>query len=165
MWCFPDIGTHLPVICRAFAELGESRGDVLELGCGDFSTPMLHELCVKRKLISIDNEELWYNRFLYLWSTWHSLHLVKSWTNLPEYDKKWDIAFIDLNPAYDRKIAISALSDNAKIIIAHDSEDLKNAYGYQYCIGKFKFYTQYKRHKIETLVLSNFIDVTNWWSF
>jgi len=162
MWNFSQYGTHIPVLCRAFIELRESTGDVLELGCGDFSTPVLHELCANRKLLTLDNDALWLERFSYLYSPQHIIKEVSSWDNLEEYNLKWDIVFVDQNPPQCRNSAISALADKSKLLIIHDTEEVSSP-GYNYDLSMFKFSTSYKWHIVETTVVSNFIDVAGWW--
>jgi hypothetical protein len=163
MWDFPEYGSHLPVICRVFTELKNSTGAVLELGCGDFSTALLHELCVDRLLASLDADKAWVEKFVYLANKHHVISHVTSWENLGAYDMFWDIVLVDQAPGEFRRTSIEKLANKAKIIIAHDTETPGNIYGYQHCLDKFKYFTEYKGHYVTTAVVSNFIDCTRWW--
>jgi hypothetical protein len=163
MWEFPAYGSHLAPLCRCFAELADSKGAVLEMGCGDFSTPLLHELCAYRKLVSLDINKGWTDKFQYLANPQHIIRSVESWDNLLEYQELWDIVLVDQSPGESRKTSIEALADKAKLIVLHDTEDLNNIYGYQFCIPNFKYLAEYKRHTTQTMIISNFIDISGWW--
>jgi hypothetical protein len=57
-----DYGTHIaPLLTAVLA----TDGPVLELGCGDFSTPLLHAICAKqnRLLVSTDTDKAWLELF------------------------------------------------------------------------------------------------------
>ncbi len=163
MWDFPAYGSHIPVLCRCFIELRESNGNVLELGVGNFSTVFLHELCANRNLLSLDVNEEWIGRVKYLSNYHHAIRKVDSWKELSIYDMKWDIAFIDQSPGEYRKHSIEALANNAKLIVCHDTENWDNVYGYKFILPSFKYLVEYKQHFTTTMVVSNFIDVNNWW--
>ena len=49
-------GSHLPILIKL---VGETTGDILELGIGLYSTPFLHWSCFpnKRKLVSYESAE------------------------------------------------------------------------------------------------------------
>ena len=164
MWNFSGYGSHLTALCRAFAEVSKSKGAVLELGVGDFSTPLLHELCAYRALVSLDYEKPWVDRFLYLRTPFHDIRQVETWENLPEYGYQWDIVLVDHSPAPYRRVAVEALANNAKLLVCHDTESWDNIYQYQYCLPNFKYLVEYKNHPTKTMVVSNFVDVRGWWS-
>src|SRR4030066_199441 len=75
-----DYGTHIvPLLASVFA----TRGDILELGMGDYSTPVLHEIIryqwsagVKRFLFSWDNNREWVNNFIDLATNFHFIECV-----------------------------------------------------------------------------------------
>ena len=53
--------THLPVLQQYIMK---TTGDIIELGTGDYSTGFILSLIgnTNRKLISLENDEQWYNR-------------------------------------------------------------------------------------------------------
>ena len=61
---FVTTGTHIPVLCRCFNELKDSKGRILEVGLGMYSTPILHELARDRKLVSLENHLGWFHEFI-----------------------------------------------------------------------------------------------------
>jgi predicted O-methyltransferase YrrM len=158
---FPNYGTHIPVICRVFTEL-ETSGDVLELGCGNYSTPLLHEFCIHRKLVSLDSDVSWAEKFAILRTPQHIIRAVDSWKTLEEYNSEWDVVLVDNSPAQYREYVIEKLANKAKLLIAHDTENM-HRYKYYRCLPKFRFMVNYTRYSKTTTVVSNFIDVSKWW--
>lgn len=55
-------GTHQPVL---YTLAINTMGPIIEFGCGNSSTDLLHEVCkqTNRLLISIDDDEAWLNKF------------------------------------------------------------------------------------------------------
>ena len=163
MWDFSNYGSHIPVLCRCFTELRESNGNVLELGAGDFSTPLTHEFCINRNLLTLDSNEQWVEKFKYLSTYKHVIRKVNGWKDLKAYKEMWDIVLVDQLPGEYRRYSIDALANNAKLIICHDTENWDNVYGYKFVLPSFKYLVEYKWHSTRTMVVSNFIDCRNWW--
>jgi hypothetical protein len=117
--------SHQPILAAAMAI---TTGPVLELGSGLGSTLMLHGLCgaMGRELVTLESDEEWMLKFLNLGRAWHKFRHVKSYLNLPEYDKKWGLAFVDhgisgdLEAAKVRGHSVEMLQD-VPIVIAHDT--------------------------------------------
>ncbi len=97
---------------------------VLELGCGNGSTPYLQKYC-------IDNElRLWSYDFDKEWADKFDAHHVTNWNNV-RLDSHYGVVLVDHSPGEHRKEAIKRIT-NAKIIIVHDSEPVGwNASDYQ----------------------------------
>ena len=85
-----------------------TTGDVFEMGCGDYSTPILHYILTnqKRNLLSTDTDKKWLNLFIYLENEYHKFQYVdvyendrdlnpKSWKWDEIGNKKWSVVFID----------------------------------------------------------------------
>ena len=72
-------GTHVRLLLLATMM---TRGDILELGTGDYSTELLHDIIEednkkeRRLLVSADSDPVWLNRFTHLSSPFHQLLLV-----------------------------------------------------------------------------------------
>lgn len=162
-----NYGTHMVPLINAVVN---TKGDVFEMGCGDYSTPLLHYILTnqKRNLLSSDTDLKWLNLFKYLENDYHKFEYVKvyddDWELNPkpsEWDKvgnkKWSVVFIDHRPGDRRKIDIERFKNNAEIIVIHDTETL--SYGYEPVISQFKYQYVYKVYKTYTTLVSNFIDV------
>lgn len=145
-------GTHLPILIKALALT--RTGPVLELGCGDYSTPILHEACVGRQLLSLDSNVEYVERFASFQGDGHELRWVQSWDAIDLADRVWDVVLVDHYPAARRGHDIARLADRARFIVVHDSEDRIN-YGYDSVLPGFRFRYDYKRLHPWTTVVSN----------
>lgn len=117
--------SHQPVLA-GYVE--RTRGPVLELGCGDGSTPMLHALCepAGRLLISVEADAAWASRFAPLQTPTHELHVPRGWDD-PEFMDSvphlpWSVAFVDQGSWDSRVRAVAALADTADFLVLHDSD-------------------------------------------
>lgn len=77
-----------------------SSGELLELGMGMFSTPILHRVAVdlKRKLISVDTIADWVSKFKgYNSSDYHKLYYIPGDENIHNYglDREWGMVLVD----------------------------------------------------------------------
>lgn len=143
-------GTHLMPLLAAVAN---TTGPVLECGTGLFSTPILHTLCAptRRKLVSLETDGEWMERFVMLRRPWHEIRLIEDWarclTARPE--PQWAVVLVDNNPHEARQHVLAALADRALILVLHDSEQWTGGFAgwhvyqeQQAYIGSFK----YRRH-------------------
>ena len=161
-------GTHLTPLITAVLN---TEGPVFEMGCGDFSTVNLHQICKTQNkyLLSTDTSKEWLSHFLDLKSDMHELVHVPvyddDWQTNPKPhlwddigNQKWGVVFIDHRPGERRKIDIERFSNLADIIVVHDTEEM----GYQYedVLSKFTYRYDYKRYRPYTTLVSNTIDVS-----
>jgi hypothetical protein len=163
-----EYGTHMAPLLTAVAY---TTGPILELGCGDYSTPLLHALCSKthRFLLSADTDKKWLHLFMDLENWWHQFKYVPvyedDWERNPKphlWDEvgagtRWGVVLIDHRPGERRAVDIKRLKDQADILVVHDAQEL--GYNYASVMGDFKYRYLYKRYSTQTLVLSNVIDV------
>lgn len=155
-------GTHLPALLQACLK---TRGAVLELGVGVFSTPILHWLCAiqGRKLLTIDNDSDWYDWGLQYRNFNHQMFLVDGWEDAP-IEHAWDVALIDHSPDYRRAIEIERLAGYARYIVCHDANGrYHKQYGYDKTFPLFAHRTVYDKADPHTVVLSNFVDLADFW--
>jgi hypothetical protein len=94
--------------------LRSTIGNVLELGCGNGSTPYLQQYCKedKRKLRSYDFNEEWADKF--------GVNYVNNWGDV-DMSLNNAVALVDESPGENRKSSIKRLI-NTQIIVVHDSE-------------------------------------------
>jgi hypothetical protein len=157
-------GTHLPCLIKAMSKI---TGDVLELGTGVFSTPYLHYQCMlsKRKLVSYENFNKWY-RFLKLYkydNPYHEVNFIDDFAKA-DIDKPWDVVLLDQTPDISRSIEAKRLKDLAKYIIIHDTMKRKEAqYGYDKLFPLFKYKTEWLGDDNPATVLSNLVDLKDFW--
>src|SRR5262245_50858600 len=102
-------GTHLvPLV----VSLHYCRGPVIEMGCGSYSTPILHHLCrvQNRKLISFETNADWFRLFERYRKPHHELYLVANWDAVGLKDLQDGVVLVDHAPAERRKIDIARLA-------------------------------------------------------
>ncbi len=153
--------SFLPVLMEVMAR---TTGDVLELGPGVFSTPILHWLCKKgkRNLLTIENDYRWhYFARKYYRTDWHKHIYVQSWDDAGKLiNKGWDVALVDHSPSERRVVEIRKLASLANYVILHDSDDRQERnYHYSTIYPLFKYRYDFKEVEPATTVLSNFIDL------
>lgn len=161
-----NYGTHLPCLIKA---MSKTTGDVLELGMGVFSTPYLHYQCIlsNRKLVSYENFRNWMQFFIdyhYECSN-HEINFVENYADA-KIDRPWDVVLIDLTPDSERVVAVKRLANLAKYIIIHDSNEndrYERTYHYSEIYPLFKYKTVWDKDRNHATVLSNFVDLTNFW--
>lgn len=140
-----DWATHQPVL---YEIAKHTDGPIIEFGCGNGSTPLLHAICkaTNRLLISIDDDEVWVKQFAQKYindgyeednSGWHKFFFVPGRTEntrdidywisfLDNFDllktTSFDLCFVDQHPGLARSETIRRLKDNVKFIILHDCD-------------------------------------------
>lgn len=144
----------------------------MELGCGHYSTRLLHALCRERQLITLDSamghDTEWVDMLSALTSEWHAIHFVGSdiaeWINdrkrlniLPQFS----VVFEDSGRAQLRAQNIAAIRDHADLIIVNNTEPDKSGaeyhpiYKYETILPTFPYRFDYKRYEVWTSVVSD----------
>jgi len=144
--------THLPLLAACVAR---TDGPVLELGCGLYSTLVLHALCLNRPLLSLESDPEWHSRFSYLDAGTHRVMLAGDLGELPDYP--WSVVLIDQQPAAARAPAISRLRQHAELIVVHDTEH--RLYAYEPVLSTFKHRVEWRRYAPWTSVVSDTVDL------
>ena len=158
--------SHIPLLVRAFTL---SKGDILELGTGYFSTPILRWLCEMsgwlqegngRTLYSYETSEGWYQRAaIRTKKDLFPFHKVIKIDNFDEakIEKHWGLAFIDHAPTRRRQVEIERLANWADYIVIHDTNPQHDrAYKYSKIWGLFKNRYDFTKYYPHTSVVSNF---------
>ena len=165
-----NYATHLGAL---IACVNKTKGDVLELGMGLFSTPFLHYICTgqKRNLLSLENDPGWlrhfagsdFMHFLYR-NEYHKIEQVDVYEDSPLIDKEWDVVLVDQTPDLSRKETVKKLANKAKYIIIHDSnEQWERVYNYSEIYPLFKYKRVWDLDDRHATVLSNFEDLSDLW--
>lgn len=143
-------GSHLPVLMKMIVH---TRGPVLEVGGGLFSTPYLHYACKRdgRELTTLENDPRFY-KFLSKYD--HDVRFVENWDDV-EIDK-YSFIFFDHAPAERRVVDIARWKDNADFLVVHDTELVhEKEYNYKSIYPLFKYHYKYRAEYPHTSVLSN----------
>ena len=152
-------GTHLPLLVAVVAQAG--RGDVLEVGCGHSSTPVLAELCraMGRGFRSVDCDAKWAQahtdlgvdvEFTETWSGW-----------APE--GRYAVAFVDNGPEphedRDRNLSraenVRRIRSHAEFVVVHDTRNPKYLVGMEELLDSFAFRFDYGHMAPVTTVVSD----------
>ncbi len=107
--------THVPVLAWALQETRHSELPILELGCGDYSTPMLAH-SARVHVCSTDPE--WSGRYL----QWPNVivHKLHTWDEF-FINQRYRMAFLDNEQhVKDRVKMLDMLLDYADIVVMHD---------------------------------------------
>jgi hypothetical protein len=135
-----------------------SQGDVIELGAGPFSTPLLHWICkdMNRLLVSYENRQDYYNYARQYQSRLHRIRLVKSWDEV-ETKTHRGVVFVDHAPGARRTIDAVRFRDSADYLVLHDTE--VDSY-YQNIWQYFKHIYTWRECQPWVSVVSNFKDLS-----
>lgn len=147
-WYYPHYGTHLPALIDA---VRMTTGPVLELGAGDWSTPVLHQICWNRLLVTVEKSPQWAKRFE---SMNTDKHLFVA--NLSDGESNWEpwsVILVD-NEAPQRAIDLRRL--RADIFVVHDTEPnhIGLCVGLQGAVEAFNYRKDYKEPAPWTTLVS-----------
>lgn len=143
--------TYMPMLIKA---VSLTHKDVLEMGSGFFSTPLLHWICkYKNKLYTYENNEFFYSFARQFQSSTHRIRFLENWDDL-KIDRHWGVVFMDHQPDERRGKDAVRFKDNADYIVIHDTGD--DIFGDTAVWGHFKYRYDWKDCRPWTTVLSNF---------
>ena len=153
-------GSHIPILIKL---VQMTDGPVLELGIGYNSTPLLHWLCgASRHLVSLEGDEKWVKKFQEYNVDRHIVKYIEDWDKADIDNTHWSVVLIDHRPALRRKVDAERLKDKADYILIHDSEpEINKFYRYTDIYPLFKYRHDYTAVKPNSVVLSNFKDLSN----
>lgn len=149
----PGYWTHqVPLVTAVL----NTTGPVLELGCGHYSTALLHAICShqKRQLLTAESELEWMNKFSDMKNDYHNFVHATDWDAITG---EYDVVFID-HVTERRAVDLKRLRDTTKIFVVHDSEK-KRWYKYGTYFDTFKYKYDYPRYTKMTTLLSDSVDV------
>ncbi|CAF0987751.1 unnamed protein product [Brachionus calyciflorus] len=152
-----------------------TKGDLLELGMGLFSTTVLHRVSsdLGKDLVSIDTYSDWVNKFvLYNSTKYHKMYVMNNFDNVEKRlslgNKKWGMVLVDHANATQRTFDAKNYANKAEIVLIHDAEKTVE-HGYKYEENKirepFRYFCKFsvfsrsdKSSYVSTLMLSKTVD-------
>lgn len=147
--------SHRPLLWAALEATKHLKLPVLELGCGEGSTPLLKWYCADEglELFSYDYKKEWADKYGAIYTNWNGF----------DWSKKYSVVLIDESPGHHRKISLQNVK--AEVIVIHDSEPSGwNASDYQVrpLFGRFKYLVDFEQPKPQAWAsaLSDTVDVT-----
>jgi hypothetical protein len=164
-----DLGaTHLPILTLVGTLV---QGDVVEVGSGQHSTPLLVEWARDgREVYTLEESPEWHNMYVVdPPPTYHSILTddaagtlrTLSWRT-PIFKNRWGIAFID-GKAASRAACIASVAHDASVVLVHDTEDDKE-YIYQMAseLARFPHRRDHVMHGVRTTIVSNYHHLQHW---
>lgn len=154
------VATHLRSLVTAALR---TRGTILELGVGWYSTPVLNAIAeaTRRRIVTLDNNEDWLKQFYPLRSEYHKIELVGFWGDAPLERESYGLVFVDNGQPAEREYLSYRLLDRTDVFVFHDTEE-GPAYGYNRVLPKFRYVYTDKAQKAFTSIASNSVDVRKW---
>src|SRR5678815_1401817 len=99
---FTPINNDLSYYPLLYKALEETRGDIIEMGCGHGSTPLLHHYVTmnERTLLSYETEKEWLDKFAHLLNANHMFYHVcrECWDTCSNMNPNPSVVFIDHAP-------------------------------------------------------------------
>ena len=141
-------GTH---IVPLMACVVESSGPVLELGCGQWSTPLLRTYCLaaKREFVSVECKREWADKI------GQALGMSIEFPDLDALAmREWSVVLVDHDPWYSR-VADALRFASAEFVLIHDSNMPEIAELLSESLPKWKFHHEYTAANPNTMILSN----------
>lgn len=150
----------MPLLVRMF---DKTEGDVLEMGMGHFSTPVLKWLCEMsgRTLYSYESKIDWYEKVAQEEAKpFHRVIFCSDWASA-DIERHWGLAFIDHSPMRKRYVDIKRLASHADILVIHDTQpESDQVYNYSTVFPLFKYRLDFTKFTPWTSAVSNSIDVS-----
>jgi len=151
---FKNYTTFIPLLLRVMAI---TKGKVVELGGGLYSTPLLHWMCKEqhRRVRTYERDPQYYELCRRFVSPTHEVIKVEDWST-QRIPGKFSVVLVDHDGFKDDTRAMSALSlkDRVEFIILHDTNH-PEYYGYKKIYPQFKYRYTWKEEKPWTTVVSN----------
>jgi hypothetical protein len=111
--------SHVPVLAAA---IGNSLGGVLEIGCGAYSTPLIHWMAgsMNKPVLTIDTDGPWIERVRSFERPWHRIKHVEIASGYARLDAEWGVALVGGEPP-DRAACVNRLR-HVDFVVVHDTE-------------------------------------------
>lgn len=151
-------GSHLPLLVAAVGHCG-GGGRWLELGCGHYSTPVLHALALSTEsvVVSTDYDARWVEKFAWMRDVRHDIRHASDVCAF--VGQPWDVVLVDCTPAQKRIEFIAALRPTTRLFVAHDTEPGRPVYRYAELLPSFPNRFDYTVQPAWTSVLSDDVDL------
>lgn len=164
--------SYYPLLYMALEET--KMGEVIEMGAGYGSTPLLHQYCTenKRRIFTYETEKFWIEKFEPSANEYHNFTLIQrtSWDACSDMHPSPAVVFIDHAPGERRKDDLIKFKDSAQVIVIHDTEPHgAGDYRVRPLFNQFKYVVEVQSNAPNpneagawATALSNHIDITKW---
>lgn len=151
MYTFDPYSTHVPALALAVSLYGPR---VLEIGCGWYSTPLLHS--ISSEVVTLENNSEWAEKFKAI--AIDKIRVVPDMVAAAYAFSAcvWDVVFVDCEPVPDRGPIVEMFLGKGCCVVAHDTE----ATPYLELLTRIKYQRHFNFFVPKTSFLSNVLDVT-----
>jgi predicted O-methyltransferase YrrM len=130
-----------------------SHGDIAELGCGWYSTPILHAIAEAqgRQLHTFESNQEWLREFRSLYEeVYHQFSWVRDWKKM--HFRNFGMIFVDLSPGDMRQPVLDMLLDQnpQAIVVVHDVQE--KSYGWDF--SRWNHVCRDVTHPTQTIAVS-----------
>ncbi|UJR07259.1 hypothetical protein I4U23_011547 [Adineta vaga] len=143
-------GSHKVILLAASLMTNQDNKPVLEMGCGYFSTILLHQMIVneqKRYLLSTDTDKEWLSKFQMNMSSanheFRHINQTSEWDQIGNDRPRWSFIFIDHKPGERRVVDIIRVIKMTDLIIVHDTETASYQYEKGLSLYPFRYHFTY----------------------
>ena len=154
-----DWDSHRAALWLAISKM-DVKDSIYEFGCGFGSSPLIASMNLWFN--SYETNKEWSDKFV------HTVY-VDSYFDIPfpsfgKYTNEVGVLFVDAAPGEIRKELIDKWRNEAKVIVAHDTEiGAEYVYGMADVLGSFKYRLDYQpKGKPATTIVSETINVAEW---
>ena len=139
--------THLEALILASLM---NDGNILELGCGHYSTPLLYSVCKmqNRKLSIVSSNQNWMSNF----QDMVECELINDWSKY-QFNKNYGMVFLDNEQLRkDRLMLIPKIMDITNVLVIHDADKMVNNPNWKIFTEKYE-QIWFKKHIPHTVIL------------
>lgn len=142
------IATHLEALVHTALS---TTGPILEIGCGDYSTPVLAAIAKAqdRKFTIYTNDIEWGAKYVEI----ASIRLVDDWGKWTAPAETFGMIFLDEQHSRKRNMLLPALAQIADAVVLHDAQAAIGNANWEESIAEYDSVTLFKRFVPWTAVL------------
>lgn len=150
-----DASTHIPALALAIETYGKN---VLEIGAGWYSTPLIYTLCPQHWCLTLESAAQWVNALKPFAGERivHVTNLVDGANSIMAHTRPWNVVFIDCYLGEDRVAIAKLFLDTPCCIVAHDTEQPY----WKEILNTAKYQRHFDLLSPRTSYFSNVLDVT-----
>lgn len=161
--------THLEVTvaCAVRSGMLWPGSKILELGCGDYSTPVLASISAAqdRPLTIISSDRNWSARYKYLVGNRIDIQSI-DWPEWPRvtFEDTYGMVLVDNEQTVKQRLGlVKRLASRANLIVLHDANAVeRDRYSWHPTLRLFRYLYVHRQLRPYTAVMSNYVDPQAW---
>ncbi len=160
---------EVTVACAIRSGMLWPESKILELGCGDYSTPTIAAIAnaQNRKFDVITSDSIWASRYEYLNGPSFTISVIDKiqWPRVT-IDGQYGMVLVDNEQTVSQRIRlVKRLAQVAKTVVLHDADVIERSKrSWQPISRLFQFLYVHRQRRPYTAIMSNKVDVGFWFS-